>query len=121
LPHDRNAQRVATASTTLRGSIFGANIRAEKGALLTSLGAAVAEFYVYARRHDHPRVWKFRHAGTRGVEYIVTEDMGLVTNYQTRFTEIKDRFDQMVVNLPAPYPQATLPQVITPQTILTEW
>jgi hypothetical protein len=60
-------------------------------------------------------------AGTRGVEYIVTEDMGLVTNYQTRFTEIKDRFDQMVVNLPAPYPQATLPQVITPQTILTEW
>lgn len=55
------------------------------------------------------------------MEYIVTEDMGLVTNYQTRFTEIKDRFDQMVVNLPAPYPQATLPQVITPQTILTEW
>lgn len=56
-----------------------------------------------------------------GVEYVVTTDLRMVTNYQTRFAEINDRFDQMVVNLPAPYQQATLPQVITPQAILTEW
>ena len=59
--------------------------------------------------------------GKLGVVYIVTTDLRMVTNFNTRFTEIKDRFDQMVVNLPAPYQQAALPQIITPQTILTEW
>lgn len=56
-----------------------------------------------------------------GVEMIVTTDFRMVTNYQTHFAAIKDRFDQMVVHLPAPYQQATLPQVITPHTILTQW
>jgi hypothetical protein len=59
--------------------------------------------------------------GNLGVGHIVTTDLAMVTNFNTRFAEIKDRFDQMVVNLPAPYQQAILPQVITPQTILTEW
>ena len=60
-------------------------------------------------------------SGKLGVEYVVTGELGMVTNFQTHFAAIKQRFDQMVVNLPAPYQQATLPQVITPHTILTQW
>jgi hypothetical protein len=55
------------------------------------------------------------------VDYLVTTDLHMVTNYQTHFAEIKKRFDQMTANLPEPYQQAALPQVITPQTILTQW
>lgn len=56
-----------------------------------------------------------------GVDYLVTTDFGMVTNFNMRFSEIKNRFDAMVAYLPEPYRQATLPQVLTPQTILTQW
>lgn len=60
-------------------------------------------------------------SGKLGVDYIVTTDVRMVTNFNTHFAAIKHRFDQMVVNLLALYQQATLPQVITPQTILMQW
>ncbi|HEX4947853.1 MAG TPA: hypothetical protein VFZ34_14370 [Blastocatellia bacterium] len=59
--------------------------------------------------------------GKLGVNYIVTTDFAMVTNFNTRFPEIKARFDSMAVNLPASYQQITLPQVITQRTILTHW
>lgn len=60
-------------------------------------------------------------AGARGVQYIVTGDQGMVTNFHTHNATIKDRFEQMTVNLPAPYQAAALPEVLSPHIILTQW
>jgi hypothetical protein len=59
-------------------------------------------------------------AQSRGVGMIVTGDLKLVTNFNARFAEIKERFDQMILNLPAPYRSLSLPQVVTPATVLTD-
>ncbi|MEW6207659.1 MAG: hypothetical protein AB1631_04780 [Acidobacteriota bacterium] len=56
-----------------------------------------------------------------GVEVIVSGDLGLVTNFNTRSAEIKERFDQMALNLPLPYRSLSLPKVVTPATVLTDW
>jgi len=56
---------------------------------------------------------------TVGVDAIVTTDSRLAEHYERRHTEIKNRFDDMIVNLPEPYKGLTLPQVVTTATVLT--
>jgi hypothetical protein len=88
------------------------------------LGKALTRVYVYARRRGCHCHWQFgldAKTKTLGVAYVVTTDLGMVTNFNTHFPAIKNRFDEMVAHLPAPYRQATLPEVITPQTILAQW
>lgn len=55
-----------------------------------------------------------------GVEVIVTTDLRLTTNFDTRYAEIKERFDRMTANLPEPYRNSALPEVMTPATVLSE-
>ncbi len=56
-----------------------------------------------------------------GVDVIVTGDLKLVTNFTTRSAEIKARFDQMILNLAAPYHSLSLAEMVTPATVLTDW
>ncbi len=51
----------------------------------------------------------------------MTGDLGLVTNFNTHFAAIKERFDRMVLSLPEPYRQTSLPEVVTPAAVLAEW
>jgi hypothetical protein len=56
---------------------------------------------------------------TVGVDAIITTDIRLAEHYERRHVEIKNRFDDMIVNLPEPYAALTLPQVLTTATILS--
>jgi hypothetical protein len=56
---------------------------------------------------------------TVGVDAIITTDIRLANRYNQRHPEIKVRFNDMIVNLPEPYSQLTLPQVVTTATVLT--
>ena len=56
---------------------------------------------------------------TIGVDAIITTDIRLADHYERRRAEIKDRFDNMIVNLPEPYKRLTLPQVMATATVLT--
>ena len=56
---------------------------------------------------------------TVGVDAIITTDNRLAEHYQRRNTEIKNRFDDMIINLPEPYKRLTLPQVVTTAMVLT--
>jgi len=56
---------------------------------------------------------------TVGVDAIITTDNRLAEHYERRHAEIKNRFDDMIVNLPEPYARLTLPQVVTTATVLT--
>lgn len=56
-----------------------------------------------------------------GVDVIVTGDLHLATNFNTRYPEIKERFDRMIVNLPEAYRSLSLPEIATPAIVLSEW
>jgi len=56
---------------------------------------------------------------TVGVDAIITTDNRLAEHYERRHAEIKNRFDDMTVNLPELYARLTLPQVVTTATVLT--
>ncbi len=53
-----------------------------------------------------------------GVDAIITTDIRLAENYERRHSEIKNRFDDMIVNLPESYVVVRLPQVMTTAAIL---
>jgi len=53
-----------------------------------------------------------------GVEVVVTNDLKLATNFQTKYGEIRDRFEKMVLNLPEPYCTLKLPHVMTATEVL---
>ena len=77
---------------------------------------------VLIRGRDHSRLWKLRpgcRIKTVGVDAIITTDNRLAEHYERRHAEIKNRFDDMIVNLPEPYARLTLPQVVTTATVLT--
>jgi hypothetical protein len=48
-----------------------------------------------------------------GVEVIVTTDIGMVNNFKEQHAKIKLRFEQMIFNLPDPYPSLHLPIVLS--------
>jgi len=48
---------------------------------------------------------------TVGVDVIITTDIRLAEHYERRYSEIKNRFEDMIVNLPAAYAVLRLPQV----------
>jgi hypothetical protein len=56
---------------------------------------------------------------TVGVDAILTTDNRLAEHYERRHAEINNRFHDMIVNLPQPYTQLRLPQVVTTATVLT--
>lgn len=56
---------------------------------------------------------------TVGVEAIITTDIRLADRYNQRHPEIKNRFNDMITNLPEAYRQLELPQVLTTATVLT--
>ena len=56
-----------------------------------------------------------------GVDAIVTGDLRMVTNFNTRYAEIKERFDRLTVSLPEPYHSLALPEIATPAIVLSEW
>ena len=53
-----------------------------------------------------------------GVEEIVTTDQRLATHFHVCHTEIAQRFDDMIAQLPAPYAALTLPAIVTTATLL---
>lgn len=53
-----------------------------------------------------------------GVEAIVTGDLKLAAHFNAKYAEIKERFDNMILNLSEPYRQLTLPAVITTAAVL---
>jgi hypothetical protein len=53
-----------------------------------------------------------------GVDAIITTDIRLAENYERRYSEIRNRFDDMIVNLPESYAVLRLPQIITTAAIL---
>ena len=55
---------------------------------------------------------------TVGVDAIITTDIRLAEHYERRQAEIKNRFHDMIVNLPEPYAALRLPQVLTTAAIL---
>lgn len=55
---------------------------------------------------------------TVGVDAIIITDFGLAEHYERRHGEIKQRFDDMIVNLPETYAVLRLPQVLTTAAIL---
>ena len=55
---------------------------------------------------------------TVGVDAIITTDIRLAEHYERRHREIKQRFDDMIVNLPETYAVQWLPQVLTTAPIL---
>jgi len=56
---------------------------------------------------------------TVGVDAIITTDIRLAEHYERRQAEIKNRFHDMIVNLPEPYAALRLPQVLTTAAILS--
>lgn len=54
-----------------------------------------------------------------GVDAIVTTDVRLAEHYERRHAEIRNRFSDMVVNLPEAYAVVRLPQVLTTAAILS--
>lgn len=56
---------------------------------------------------------------TVGVDVIITTDIRLAEHYERRHAEIKNRFNDMIVNLPEAYTVLRLPQVLTTATILS--
>lgn len=70
---------------------------------------------------DHSRLWFGLdvESQTLGVDAIITTDSRLAAHYQRRHSEIKIRFDDMIVNLPEAYARVTLPLVVTAATVLT--
>jgi hypothetical protein len=56
---------------------------------------------------------------TVGVDAIITTDIRLAEHYERRQAEIKNRFNDMIVNLPEPYAALRLPQVLTTAVILS--
>jgi hypothetical protein len=52
---------------------------------------------------------------------IITGDLRLATNFDTRYVEIKERFDRMTEDLPEPYHSLSLPEIVTPAIVLSEW
>jgi hypothetical protein len=55
---------------------------------------------------------------TVGVEALITTDIRLAEHYERRQAEIKNRFDDMIVNLPEAYALLSLPQVLTTAAVL---
>ncbi|MGE0822511.1 MAG: hypothetical protein AB7G75_22335 [Candidatus Binatia bacterium] len=55
-----------------------------------------------------------------GVEFVITHDLRLVTNFTNRFAAIRSRFEQMVLQLPEPYQRLTFPGVMATTAILAE-
>lgn len=53
-----------------------------------------------------------------GVDAIITTDVRLAEHYGRRYTEIHNRFDDMIMNLPQAYAVVRLPQVLTTTAIL---
>jgi hypothetical protein len=56
---------------------------------------------------------------TVGVDAIITTDIQLAGRFNQRNSEINNRFNDMITNLPEPYRQIRLPQVLTTATVLT--
>lgn len=54
-----------------------------------------------------------------GVDLIVTNDFKLVNNFRAQYTNIEDRFQRMISDLPDPYSSLELPKVITTADVLT--
>jgi hypothetical protein len=54
-----------------------------------------------------------------GVDAIITTDIRLAEHYNRRYTEIKSRFNDMILNLPESYRRLPLPQIVTTATVLT--
>ena len=54
-----------------------------------------------------------------GVDAIITTDIRLADRYNQRHSEIMNRFNDMITNLPEAYRQLKLPQVVTTATVLT--
>jgi hypothetical protein len=55
-----------------------------------------------------------------GVDAIITGDLGLATNFNTRYAEIKEHFDAMTPNLSEPYRSLSLPKIVTPAIVLSD-
>jgi hypothetical protein len=55
-----------------------------------------------------------------GVEAVITNDLKLRTNFHARLAAIKDRFENMVVQLPEPYREVTLPRVVATAEVLAD-
>lgn len=55
---------------------------------------------------------------TIGVDAIITTDVRLAQQYERRHSEIKNRFEEMIVNLPEAYAVLSLPQVLTTAAVL---
>lgn len=60
-------------------------------------------------------------SGNLGADAIVTTDLHLARNFDTRHSEIQERFDLMVKSLAEPYRGLSLPEVVTPAVVLTKW
>jgi hypothetical protein len=56
--------------------------------------------------------------GGVGVQAVVTSDLRMAANYHTHSAEISNRFEQMALNLPEPYQQLRLPEVVTTGAVL---
>ena len=54
-----------------------------------------------------------------GVDAIVTTDIRLAEHYRQRHHEIKNQFDEMILNLRESYTGVTLPRVVTTATVLS--
>jgi hypothetical protein len=60
------------------------------------------------------------HSQRIGVEAVITNDLKLRANFTARIAAIKDRFENMVVRLPEPYPELTLPRVVATAEVLAD-
>ena len=56
---------------------------------------------------------------TLGIDAIITTDIRLAEHYIQRNTEIKNRFNDMILNLPESHAGFTLPRVVTAVAVLT--
>jgi hypothetical protein len=56
-----------------------------------------------------------------GAHLLITCDQPLVNGYLNHLSELQRRLRAMTAQLPAPFHQATLPRVMTPDEILLEW
>lgn len=55
-----------------------------------------------------------------GAAVVITNDVRLATNFNNHIATIKNRFEQMVMQLPEPYQGLTLPEVVTTAAVLAE-
>ncbi len=55
-----------------------------------------------------------------GVETVITNDLKLKTNFTARLVEIQERFEHMVMQLPEPYHELTLPKVVATTEVLAD-